>query len=133
MSFERIIIVSNTGAFRDDQQYGQYISQLIAVSNRYVDISNVMEVGRSMRTIIGKKEAHEKIDIETIAPKQRKDETHPLLFNQTTCSICLEHFEGSEHVRVLPCQHCYHVKCIDRWFGDHPNCPTCKRSYSNKT
>jgi hypothetical protein len=51
------------------------------------------------------------------------------------CVICLEHFVAGDRLRVLPCNHSFHVGCIDRWLsGSHSHeecftsgCPTCKK------
>lgn len=51
------------------------------------------------------------------------------------CVICLEHFMDGDRLRVLPCDHSFHVGCIDRWLsGSHSHeacftsgCPTCKK------
>jgi len=42
------------------------------------------------------------------------------------CSICLAEMASGDRVRVLPCVHCYHAKCIDHWFSRVQSCPTCK-------
>ena len=31
------------------------------------------------------------------------------------CSICLQHFIKTDQVKILPCTHRYHQKCIDNW------------------
>ena len=54
---------------------------------------------------------------------------------QDVCVICLEHFCNGDRLRVLPCNHSFHVGCIDRWLsGSHSfddcvtsGCPTCKK------
>jgi hypothetical protein len=51
------------------------------------------------------------------------------------CVICLEPFRDRDRLRVLPCDHSFHVGCIDRWLsGTHSHnecftagCPTCKK------
>jgi hypothetical protein len=53
----------------------------------------------------------------------------------TECVICLESFVDGDRLRVLPCDHSFHVGCIDRWLsGSHSHhecftsgCPTCKK------
>lgn len=47
--------------------------------------------------------------------------------NDNTCSICLEQFEESQLVRVLPCSHRYHADCADHWLKTSVLCPMCKR------
>lgn len=34
----------------------------------------------------------------------------------TTCSICCEDYAADDILRVLPCNHTFHLECIDRWF-----------------
>jgi len=43
-----------------------------------------------------------------------------------TCSICLADFEDGEEGRTLPCEHLFHVPCIDGWLAQHLQCPLCR-------
>lgn len=44
----------------------------------------------------------------------------------TTCQICFCDYSEGEELRMLPCFHDYHVKCIDRWLKDNSTCPICR-------
>ena len=43
-----------------------------------------------------------------------------------SCSICLELFQPSETIRILPCFHQFHQDCVDKWLFQKAECPVCK-------
>ena len=47
---------------------------------------------------------------------------------QEACAICMEEFRHGDVMRVLPCNHHFHIKCIDEWLINHSDlCPLCKK------
>lgn len=49
-----------------------------------------------------------------------------------SCCICLEDYKRRDKLRVLPCKHEFHKKCIDTWFSDHVKCPICRLDVREK-
>lgn len=47
-----------------------------------------------------------------------------------TCNICLDNFVLDETMKVLPCLHKFHDRCIDRWLRISSSCPLCKHVIS---
>jgi len=47
--------------------------------------------------------------------------------NGSMCAICLDGFQCHDELRQLPCQHQFHVSCVDDWLRINKKCPLCKR------
>ncbi|KAI1306079.1 E3 ubiquitin-protein ligase RNF38 [Halotydeus destructor] len=46
--------------------------------------------------------------------------------DQTTCVVCMCDFENRQILRVLPCSHEFHTRCVDKWLKTNRTCPICR-------
>ncbi|XP_066277252.1 E3 ubiquitin-protein ligase RNF38-like [Branchiostoma lanceolatum] len=49
---------------------------------------------------------------------------------QTLCVVCMCDFENRQLLRVLPCNHEFHAKCVDKWLKSNRTCPICRADAS---
>ncbi|KAF9984573.1 hypothetical protein BGZ75_003872 [Mortierella antarctica] len=47
------------------------------------------------------------------------------------CSVCKEDYGVGDELRELPCEHFFHVQCVDYWIKNvKGTCPICRRDFS---
>ncbi|XP_068155348.1 uncharacterized protein mura isoform X1 [Drosophila tropicalis] len=51
--------------------------------------------------------------------------------DQTSCVVCMCDFELRQLLRVLPCSHEFHAKCVDKWLRSNRTCPICRGNASD--
>uniref|UniRef100_A0A3P8X2S6 RING-type domain-containing protein n=1 Tax=Cynoglossus semilaevis TaxID=244447 RepID=A0A3P8X2S6_CYNSE len=60
-----------------------------------------------------------------------KSSCDTLLLCLCRCQICFCDYTDGEKLRMLPCFHDYHMKCIDRWLKDNTTCPICRANLAD--
>ncbi|CAN6805731.1 unnamed protein product [Brassica oleracea] len=66
---------------------------------------------------------------------QETDETGAISLNKDDdikCSICQEEYVDGDEVGTMPCEHMYHVSCVQQWLRMKNWCPICKTSAEEK-
>jgi hypothetical protein len=43
------------------------------------------------------------------------------------CSICFDEFTADSQIALTPCNHVYHLGCINKWYCRSPSCPVCRQ------
>eukprot|EP00898_Chlorokybus_atmophyticus_P006491 jgi/Chlat1/6843/Chrsp51S06529 len=51
----------------------------------------------------------------------------------SSCSICQEDFVSGQRGKKLPCDHMFHVQCLDQWLRVRATCPTCRYELNPST
>ncbi|XP_075145016.1 ring finger protein murashka isoform X2 [Haematobia irritans] len=68
-------------------------------------------------------------EIEQLPSYKFNPETHN--GDQTSCVVCMCDFEIRQILRVLPCSHEFHAKCVDKWLRSNRTCPICRGNASD--
>jgi hypothetical protein len=42
------------------------------------------------------------------------------------CAVCLADINLTSVIRALPCDHIFHINCIDKWLRNNASCPVCR-------
>ncbi|XP_046430902.1 RING finger protein 44 isoform X2 [Neodiprion virginianus] len=63
-------------------------------------------------------------EVEQLPSYKFNAETHQ--GDQTNCVVCMCDFEALQSLRVLPCSHEFHARCIDKWLKSNRTCPICR-------
>ncbi|KAK2144076.1 hypothetical protein LSH36_788g02017 [Paralvinella palmiformis] len=71
-----------------------------------------------------------KVDIEQLPSYRFQAEGRKTLMDQTSCVVCMYDFENKQLLRVLPCNHEFHAKCVDKWLKSNRTCPICRQDAS---
>ncbi|KAM4678609.1 RING finger protein 44 isoform 2-T4 [Discoglossus pictus] len=69
-----------------------------------------------------------KANIEQLPSYRFNPESHQS--EQTLCVVCFSDFESRQLLRVLPCNHEFHAKCVDKWLKSNRTCPICRADAS---
>lgn len=58
-------------------------------------------------------------------------ERHSLI--DRLCCICLGSFDGYKHIARIPCQHVYHISCLQSLMRYSMKCPLCRQEFQRGT
>ena len=91
------------------------------------DISNMLSIQRRLtenqiRNISLENTSNKSVNLQVLS----RDTTISKAPECGNCAICQEDWENDEVVRKLPCNHVFHIMCIDRWFASNNVCPICR-------
>lgn len=59
-------------------------------------------------------------------PLLRCPSSHSTTMSGAVCAICLGAFRRKQGLRLLPCRHFFHERCIDGWLKRRHACPLCR-------
>jgi len=121
-------ILNNVNDILYDLLTGENIHRITNNDNRgYIRINVKVTAKKKKKRLIREILSH--------LPKYEKIKDNDNLITQhTSCAICINKYKKGEYKRVLPCGHCYHKKCIDKWLMGNKkmSCALCRASFTKK-
>ncbi|XP_013783837.1 E3 ubiquitin-protein ligase RNF38-like [Limulus polyphemus] len=66
----------------------------------------------------------EKSEIDQLPSYRYSSSSHET--DQTTCVVCMCDFEPRQLIRILPCNHEFHSRCVNKWLKTNGTCPICR-------
>ncbi|KAG1678656.1 RING finger protein 44 [Nymphon striatum] len=99
-------------------------SEAVAEAENYEALLNLAE-----RLGDAKPKGLHKSEIEQLLSYKFNPDTHES--DQTSCVVCMCEFERRQTLRVLPCSHEFHSKCVDKWLKTNRTCPICRGDASH--
>jgi E3 ubiquitin-protein ligase RNF38/44 len=72
----------------------------------------------------------QKVEIDQLPSYRFNAESKRSSMDQTSCVVCMCDFENRQLLRVLPCSHEFHGKCVDKWLKTNRTCPICRTDAS---
>lgn len=103
------------------------ILQTLNSSHPFVELASLML--HTVEVEVDELESEQSLELEDIAPESIYN-SDKMIYQQATCTICLEEFATTDTVRTLWCDHVFHRSCIDTWFEKQITCPLCQSSPS---
>ncbi|CAN7005289.1 E3 ubiquitin-protein ligase MBR2 isoform X1 [Brassica rapa] len=92
--------------------------ELLALGDEMGTVSTALSEEALSRSL--KRSIYQETD-ETGAISLKKDD-------DIKCSICQEEYVDGDEVGTMPCEHMYHVSCVQQWLRMKNWCPICKTS-----
>ena len=96
-----------------------------SIDSTMIKLKNDLSADKLKEIYNPKNEEKEKSESENILSLEK--------FKVKKCIICAKHFNKSEKLGALKCEHCFHLNCIINWFdlGQKNECPICKKRQFN--
>ncbi|CAO3653477.1 unnamed protein product [Cunninghamella echinulata] len=113
-----LCLVSSYLYYQQRKSYHPYLHHHQQQSILHIDITTTMDP-KELDYYLPKQ-----LVTKSITPNKNTDEEE----DDDECPICLDPFRCNDEIRVLPCQHSFHVTCIDGWLTTYKTkCCVCTR------
>ncbi len=73
-------------------------------------------------------------ELNNVGSSNFKDLDDKIKQSNEACTICQEEFRDNDEIRILSCDHVFHLDCIDPWLTKHSHtCPSCRKPAGKAT
>lgn len=104
----------------DTDEFAVWVSFIIQIP----PIITIMIIVLLLRNVVGTPE----IRANYIHRDVKVDEYRMRTINySSTCPICYDEFGVADMIRILECDHCFHIPCIQHWLVNSNMCPICRK------
>lgn len=120
----------NVDEFSSDEQHLDYvvtqfdIARMARNASKHLDVESILSLPTLTYHCSASKDCRDGDEVNeswslVTAPVMDKL-TEKVVTESNICVICMEEYFEGDRLRVLPCNHSFHVGCIDRWLsGSH--------------
>jgi len=69
---------------------------------------------------------------ETVSEETNKANDDKEEEQKPSCAICMQNYKNGDELRILPCQHDFHIDCVDKWLPLKKVCPLCRHDITKQ-
>jgi predicted transcriptional regulator len=89
-------------------------------------VSNELEQMEDVKLILTQKE------LDKIPTSVYKNISSMHKEKNNNCSVCRDEYNDNDEVKILNCEHVFHIDCIDNWLKNYSHkCPCCRQTSGN--
>jgi hypothetical protein len=107
--------------------FGFFVSQIQTIASLVVTLPHVLFIG--FKVGVNLRRLFDWIRLQRVIATKLAPPTPEELAERSVCIVCRAEMDTNS-ARKLPCGHCLHMDCLERWLGQQSRCPVCESDLS---